>query len=634
MTDAVRYQVADLIIDPGRGRVMRGDTEVPLPKLSFDLLLVLTRAAPNLLSIEALIERVWPGLVVSPETVSQRVKLLRDALGDDPKLPRYIAGLRGRGYQIIAPVETIPVEVAPPSVTPQVPPKQPVRIRTLTAVVLFGLVLAIGGYFVDSRRGSRSSSNASASQGVLTGEREANAAFTPPPRSIAVLSFVNLSGDARDEYFSDGLSEELVHALTRITQLRVAARTSSFSFKGSPADIPTVGRRLNVGSVLEGSVRKSGSRVRVTAQLIDARTGYHLWSQTYDRELKDILAVQTEIAKTVAGTLQVALLGDAEQNLTVGGTKNPSAFDAYLRGRHSESIQDEAGLRAAVAALDEAVTLDPEYANAHAFRADVLAQLANQYIEDPKERQRLSADALAAAERAVALAPRSGLAHAELGNVLAVTSADYARIDAEYKRSIELEPGNAELLRGYASYAALFGRPDALSAAKRSVSLDPLSRGAQANLGVALYYARRHDEARAAFQEAVRLGTNRLTLNWIGVNELAAGKPEAALPYCQRDPNWWYDQFCLAMAYHKLGRTKEAAAMLEKIQKVQGDGGAYQYASIHAYWGDRRAALRWLARAVELEDGGLLAIKTDPFLDSIRNTREFAEIVKKLNLPS
>jgi TolB-like protein/DNA-binding winged helix-turn-helix (wHTH) protein/tetratricopeptide (TPR) repeat protein len=675
MSDSGNFLVGDLVLDMGRGRVMRGENELPLPKLSFDLLLALTRAAPNLLSIDALMEQVWPGLVVSPETVSQRVKLLRDALGDDARLPRYIGVLRGRGYQMIAPVSEVAVEirlthgstasssaphqqvesVSPPTAVasenaPKVPystvsaaASVPAALRdrrfalTFTAVTLFGMLVCIGVYMYESAQGSKATRGARTDSVVVRGVAPDDGqppAFSPPARSVAVLSFVNLSGDPREDYFSDGLSEELVNDLARISQLRVAARTSSFSFKGSAVDIPTVGRKLNVSSVLEGSVRRSGRRIRITAQLINALNGYHLWSQTYDRELKDTLAVQSEIATTVAGSLQVTLMGDAAAKITVGGTVNPLAFDAYLRGRHGESIQDEAGLRAALAALDEAISLDPHYADAHAFRGEVLAQLANIWVEDAAERRRLNLEAQSSAERAVAIAPQSGFAHAYLGKVLSGTGSNYARIDAEYRRAMELEPGNAKLVGLYASYGSLFGRPDALSAAKRVVGLDPLSAGAQANLGVALFYARRHDEARAAFQEAMRLSTNPLMTNWAGANELAAGKPGAALPYCEHDPGFWYDQLCLAMAYQRLNRRKEAEAMLQKIKQNQGDDAAYQYAELHAFWGETREALEWLAKAFDLKDSGLAAIKVDPFLDSIRDTPQFKEIVSKLDLPS
>jgi TolB-like protein len=500
------------------------------------------------------------------------------------------------------------------------------KLLGVAALVVFALVAGL--YFFHSRGESKREVVASAEQ--RAGEGTSVAA---PPRSVAVLAFINLSGDTKDDYLADGLSEELTNELARIPQLSVAARTSSSSFKGSSDDVRAIGRKLNVGSVLEGSVRKAGSSVRVTAQLINAATGFHLWSHTYDRELKDVLVLQTEIATTVAGTLQVTLLADAKNKLFAGATANPQAYDAYLRGRYGESIQDERSLRAALAALDEAVQLDPSFANALAFRAEVINQLANIWVKDPNERQRLKLEARSSAEAAVALAPDSGLAHSVLGSVLSFSTNDYARIDAEYRRSMELEPGNAKRLSGYASFAAQFGRADALAAAERAVSLDPLSLGAHANLGVVLFYARRHDAARAAFLKASSLGTNRLTVNWTGVNELAAGKPSAALQYC-RDPDFAYDQACLAMAYHKLNRKTEAAAMLEKLKKEQGDGAAYQYAEIYAYWGQPREALAWLSKAAELKDAGLIAIKTDPFLDSIRNLAEFKKIVNKLDLPT
>jgi adenylate cyclase len=505
--------VGDLLVEPGLGRVTRGGKEIPLPKLSFELLLALTRAAPNLLSLDALMGKVWPGLVVSPETVSQRVKLLRDALGDDPKAPRYIGGLRGRGYRLIAPI-----------VSPGAHPGTQVGPRERVASP-------------DDRRDAAE---------VLP--------FSPPPRSVAVLAFENLSGNPGEDYFSDGLSEELVHVLARIAELRVAARTSSFSFKGVAVDIPTVGRRLNVGAVLEGSVRRSGDRVRITAQLINARDGYHFWSESYDRAAHDVLDLQSEIAAKVADSLKVTLVDDVRRRLATGATADSRAFDAYLRARHAESIQDEQALRAALVALDKAISLDPEFANAFAVRADVLAKLANLWVEDVDEKARLNADALGSAEKAVSMAPASALAHSMLGSVLSMSTplsaiaTNYARIDAAYRRSIELEPGNAEFLSDYGTYAARLGRADALEAAERARALDPVNWEAHANLGVTLFCARRYDDARVAFAEAVRLSTNRLATFWAGWNELAAGRPREALEYVERDLDFWYHQPCLAMA--------------------------------------------------------------------------------------
>jgi TolB-like protein len=257
-----------------------------------------------LVSLDELMRRVWPGIVVSPETVSQRIKLLRDALGDEPREPRYIAGLRGRGYQLIAAVKELGTEPAASAPAVELPvPLSKARRNwlMLTAMLAVGAALA---YLVADRFWLLLHTGRPGGDTALRVTAEpAAAAFNPPPYSIAVLPFVNLSGDKEQEYFSDGLTEELLNSLAEINELQVAARTSSFYFKGEHVDLATVARKLNVGAVLEGSVRRSANTVRVTAQLNNAVTGFHLWSKTYDRDLGDVLKLQTEIATAVASAL-------------------------------------------------------------------------------------------------------------------------------------------------------------------------------------------------------------------------------------------------------------------------------------------------------------------------------------------
>ena len=367
---------------------------------------------------------------------------------------------------------------------------------------------------------------------------QASKDFAPPPHSVAVLAFLNLSGDPKDEYFSDGLSEELLNTLVRIEKLRVAARTSSFSFKGKSVDIPTVGRQLNVGAVLEGSVRKVGEKVRITAQLIDAITGYHLWSQNFDRDFRDIIALQSEIATAVAGALEIKLLGNAKD------VRFPAARRIRRRWTHScaaarARIQDLKNLRLALAALDEAVALDPDFANALAFRGNVLAQIALSDPGDAGQVRRQIDDAQRSARRAAAMAPDSGFVFRYLGRVLLNTTSDYAAIDAALRRAMLLEPGKAEALIGYSNFAVLMGQADALPAIERAKALDPLSKSVLANLGMAQYYSRRYADARASLLEAKKGWDNDVTLDWLALTELADGKPAAALPYCERDLTTW-----------------------------------------------------------------------------------------------
>jgi Predicted integral membrane protein len=458
------------------------------------------------------------------------------------------------------------------------------------------------------------------------------ATFAPPPHSVAVLAFANMSGDSDEEYFSDGLSEEILQSLAQIGDLQVAARTSSFSFKGAAVDIPTAGRKLNVGAVLEGSVRRAGARVRVTAQLINAVTGFHIWSENFDREFKDVIALQSEIAVAVASALEIRLLPGKER--APGGTQNPQALDAFLRGRAGERIQDEKNLRLALAALDEAVALDPQFANAHALRGDVLAQLANAYVKDPAEDRRLQADALQAVRRAVAIAPDSSSAYGWLGRVLSSTTSDYAATDAAYRRSMELAPGNASALVGYASFAILMGRADALPAVERARQLDPLNPSVLATLGMVQFYSRRYDEARKSMLEAMERWDNRVTQDWLALNELASGNPAVALHYCEQQTASWSTQSCLAIAYHKLGRRQEAEAAMQRLKDEEGDAGMYQYAVIHAQWGEPAEAIKWLEKAAELKDPGLIEIKADPLLDPLRNIDRFKDLVAAQHFPA
>ncbi len=492
------------------------------------------------------------------------------------------------------------------------------------AVALFAIAIAIAVHFIGGQR---------ATDAAGSGPTAGGPAFHPPAHSVAVLPFDNLSGDAREDYFSDGLSDELLQALAQIDALKVAARTSSFSFKGTNADVETIARKLNVGAVLDGSVRKTEDHVRVSAELVDASTGFNLWAARYDRQFRDVVAVQTEIAEAVASALEVRLLADSGKPLAPGGTLDPKALDAYLKGKAGERVQDEQNLRAALLDLDTAIALDPQYSNAHALRADVMSQLANMYVSDPAERKRLTDEALAEGRKAIDLAPNSGMAYRKYGRVLSATT-DYRATDAAYRRSLELDSGSSEALVGYASFAVQLGRADALASIQRALALDPLNPSVLANLGVVQYYSRQFDAARHSFQEAMLRFDNEVTVDWAAVNELASGHPSAALPYCERDLASWSNQLCLAIAYAALGRKQEAAAMQKKLQGAMGEAGAFQYAEIFAQWGDTAEALRWLEKAVELEDPGLLSIKVDPLLDPVRGNRRFQGIVAGLDLPS
>lgn len=462
----------------------------------------------------------------------------------------------------------------------------------------------------------------------------AAAAFAPPPHSIAVLPFVNLSGDAEQQYFSDGLTEELLNSLAEIDGLQVAARTSSFSFKEHP-DIATVARKLNVGAVLEGSVRRSANTVRINAQLINAVTGFHLWSKTYDRDLGDVLRLQSEIATAVAGALKVTLLEDVSAKIQMGGTHNPAAFDAYLRGAKANSAIHEArDLPAAITAYSEAIKLDPSYALALAARSIALSDYAAEAASGAAAREGFD-KARSDARQALALAPDLAEAHLASGFISGY-ALDFTQASEAYDRALKLAPGDAAVLRYSGIFAILMGHIDAgLAALRRAVVLDPLARGSRSALAQSLYLSRRYAEAVAAFSDVISLEPEyKATYGRRGLAYYGLGDLQNARVSCETHPDFWVSQQCLAVVYDKLGRRADAEAVLAKLTAAQGDTAPYQYATIYAQWGNYPKALEWLETALRLHDTGLEVLKTDPLLDPVRKEQRFRAIEQELKFPN
>ena len=434
------------------------------------------------------------------------------------------------------------------------------------AVLVVALGYLVANRLVLSKRGAEEDR-------TTCGQGAPATAFTPPPHSVAVLPFVNLSGDKEQEYFSDGLTEELLNSLAQINELQVAARTSSFSFKEHP-DIATVAHKLNVGAVLEGSVRRSANTIRITAQLINAVTGFHLWSKTYDRDLGDVLKLQTEIATAVAGALKVTLLGDVAAKVELGGTRNPAAFDAYLRGaKANSSRRDAKDLPAAIAAYTEAIRLDPHYALAFAARSIALSTAAAEAETAAAVREGYD-KAQADARQALVLAPDLAQAHLALAFVSEGTL-DFTQASEEYERALALAPGNAEVLRLSGTFAAFMGHFDAgIAAARRAVVLDPLARESHSVLGRALYAARRYEEAVAAFAEVISLEPDfKATYGNRGLAYYGLGDLKSARASCETKPDYWVSQQCLAVIYDKLGRHADAEA---ELVETEGSTGRYR----------------------------------------------------------
>jgi TolB-like protein/tetratricopeptide (TPR) repeat protein len=574
-----------------------------------------------------------PGGETPPEFVARMKRLLS---AEPPTTARLPAG---------AASSSSPIPRTPP---PPLPLKRafPVAIAVLVLTAL--TYLLISKPWISKPAATTATSNATSSPAAPT-------AFAPPPHSIAVLPFVNMSGDPSQEYFSDGLSEELIDSLSRINQLQVAARTSAFSFKGKDTDIRTVATKLNVATVLEGSVRRSPHTVRVTAQLINAVSGYHLWSQTYDRDWGDVLKTQSEIANAVAKALlsvpslsvsepitrgsELSLRslqnqGEFASRIDLGGTRNPAAFDAYLRATRAEfgakNIRDE---QAAIAAYTEAIRLDPDYALAFAGRSMALGEYSEIRARGPEIGEDFD-KAQSDARKAVALAPELAEGHLALAGILEA-ALNFPRASEEYEHALALAPGNVRVLQGYGAFATSMGDLDAgLAAARRAVTLDPLSRGAHWSLSYALKAARRYDEAIAAYKDAAALSPDDPKPAILGLLYYAQGDYQSARAECETATLLQFRQLCLAMTYDKLGRHADAEAMLARLRAEMGDASAYDYALIHAQWGNTTQALDWLETAMRRRDPGLSSLKVSALLDPLRNEPRFQAIERKLKFPN
>jgi TolB-like protein/Flp pilus assembly protein TadD len=496
----------------------------------------------------------------------------------------------------------------------------------ITLLVVAGSVL----WYVSHRErlaapATRSAPSSAANQG----------AFNPPAHSIAVLPFINLDGGQEQGYFSDGLTEELINSLTDINELQVAARTSSFSFKERDNDLGTIARKLNVGSILEGSVRRSDRTIRVNAQLINAVTGFHLWSKNYDRDLGDVLKLQTDIATAVAQALKVTLLGDVVAKIELGGTRNPAAFDAYLRGLKIYQSRHESGdIPGAISAYTEAIKLDPNYALAFAGRAFALADYTAEEVTGVAIRQGIE-KAEADARQAVALAPELAEAHLALAFVSELGPLDFAQAGEEYKRALALAPGKSEVLRESGRFSALMAHFDAaIAALQRAVALDPIGRSSHLALGRALYLARRYAEAAAALGDVISLDPIfKTAYGEQGLALYGLANLQGARTACESQRDDWGSRNCLAIVYDKLSRQADAKAELAGIRAYWGDAAPYQYAEIYAQWGSRSKALEWLETAMRSRDAGLVYLKTDPLLDPLRNEPRFQVILRELKFP-
>ena len=443
-------------------------------------------------------------------------------------------------------------------------------------------------------------------------------------KSIAVLPFIDMSQAKDQEYFSDGLSEELLNLLAKIPALQVTSRSSAFSYKGKDIKLAQVARELGVAHILEGSVRKSGTRLRITAQLIDARTDKHLWSETYDRSLDDIFAVQDEIAAAVVGQLKITLLGAAPK----ARIANPKAYALFLQARQLSRQGTAAGLAQAVALHKEALEIDPNMAVAWEELAYCYVNQANDAL--PTEQgYRLAHEAV---NRALAIDPDLAIAHAMLGNIARNFDGDLAASARHFEHALALEPANTEIIAAAMGLARDLGRLDqAVPFWEYVVAHDPVNVANLAGLGGAYIRAGRYDEGIASIQTALRLSPNRLQAHYaMGKALLQKGNPAAALAEFQQEgsESWRLDG--IAMAYHALGQKAQSDATLAELIKKDEIDASWNIAYVFAFRGETDRAFEWLEKAIMHHDTGLTDTGVEPLFANIHRDPRWLPFLQKI----
>jgi len=452
--------------------------------------------------------------------------------------------------------------------------------------------------------------------------------------SIAVLPFADMSPGKDQEYFADGIAEEILNALAQVKGLQVTGRTSSFSFKGKNEDLRSIGQKLGVGAVLEGSVRRSGSRVRVTAQVIKAADGFHLWSETYDRDLTDVFAVQEEIARAVVTTLKLKLLPQQAPSTKKHHTDKPEVYAQFLLGNAFARHGSPEGYRKAVTAYQGALALDPDYAPAWAalarslrFLSSTDEALTTNFVRERQHRAE-------AVERALALAPDLAEAYTIRGEQR-LDAWNWAGAQSDFERAHSLNPGESlnQALRG-ALLANLGRLDDAIATEQRQTEIDPLAAHSWFWLGCYLNASGRLEQARAAIERSLQIDPEDVyALRELGFNHLLAGRPADALAIFERSPISYVRDTGVAMAQHSLGHLKESQQALDALVSRDAHRSAWQVAQIHAWRGDRESAFEWLERAFATHDPGLRYVKYDPFVRNLRRDPRYTALLKKMNLP-
>ena len=622
-------------VDAVSGELRRQGLKIRLQDQPFRLLVLLLDHAGEVVARETVREALWPAdtNVDFDHSLNTAMRKLREALADSAESPRYVETIPRRGYRFIAPVSLLPMaQVAHPAETAVIslpPSAEPRPSATARRLLILAIVVVICTVAVVARW-VVSDPAATTKQGRR---------FT-----LAVLPFENLSGDADQEYLSDGLTEEIITQLGRLEpdRMRVLARSSTWKYKRAERDIGRLRRELAADYVLEGSLRRSGDRVRVTTQLVQVDDQTQVWAETYERNLGDVLILQSEVAGAVARTTAVALTPDAQARLARARPIHPEAYQDYLRGRFFYNRRTEAALRQALGYFQKAIAIDPSYAPAYSGLADSYSSLGASSIVGGLPPRQAMPEAKAAALKALQVDGTLAEAHTSLAMVHLLYDWDWAASEKEFRRAIELDPNYTTAHHWYSHCLLSLGRTQgSLTESKRALELEPLQLVVGIHLGWHYIYARQYDKAIDQFRDTLELDptfpqTRRYSA-WVylqkGMHPEAIAALRAALNSVERDPEIEGE---LGHALAVAGRRAEALAMLEGLHNLSSTRyvSPYSVALVHAGLGDRDQALAWLEKAYAERSDYMAYLRLEPMLDGLRSDHRFAALVGRVGLPT
>jgi adenylate cyclase len=613
-------QIGEWTVHPALDCISRGTETQKLEPRAMRLLLCLADAAGAVVSVDRLLAEVWPDVVVGSASVYQAVSQLRKILGDVDPSPTYIATVPRKGYRLIAPLQR--------ATAPAPTPRAPVMARTTAAPrrvwVVAGAFIAVSVaavYFLGDKgwlsKHTKAKHEAPATSVVVS------------DKSIAVLPFADMSEKKDQEYFADGMAEELINHLSRNPGLKVIARTSSFQFKGRNEDVRSIAGRLGVAHLLEGSVRKAGQELRVTTQLIRASDGAHLWSQTYDRSLADIFKVQDEISERVAKALNATL---AITDQPIGQQADVEAYNLVLEGNYYKARRTKGDVDKAIQLYKKAIDLRPNYALPWARLASAYLTLEEaKGTPSPEDNAKI----LAALDTAIRLDPNLVWAYYTRAGFEIAIKWDWAAAQADHERMRELDPGIYLLPLALGDMALVSGHVDeAVQHYERAIELNPLDPIALRALGVALCAS---DRLQDCLQYRLRLQQLHPELRginaFVGEARLLLAQVHEALDAIQKEPEQDARLAGLATAFAAMGKHPESDAALKTLEESYASDDAYEIAQVHAYRGEADASFEWLQRSFRMHNSKILFIKTDPLLRNLRRDPRFQTLLAKLRLP-